>query len=164
MTAPLRIAPARETDVPLIHRMIGELADHLGLAHERVATRDDLYDALFGLRPRAEVALALVGDEAAGFALFYGNYSTFRGRCGIHLEDLYVRPAFRQRGIGRKMLGHLARVTLARDCRRLEWWVLADDPKAIAFYESLGAAAKDEWTVYRISGAPLLALAAEPVG
>lgn len=159
---PIRIVPAGLGDVPVIHEMIGALADHLGLAHELVATETDLHDALFGARPRAEVVLAYMGDTPAGFALFYNNYSTFRGRCGIHLEDLYVLPRWRGRRIGRRLLAHIARLTLERGCSRLEWWVLSSDERASRFYEQLGATAKDEWTVYRLKGDSLARLAEQP--
>lgn len=158
--AEFHIAPATPADVPAIHDMILALADHLGLAHAVVATEADLTEALFGAQPRAEVLLARAAGEAAGFALYYGNYSTFRGRCGLHLEDLYVQPAWRSSGIGRALLARLARLTLERGCGRLEWWVLSDDAKAAAFYESIGATAQDEWTVFRLKGASLQGLAA----
>ena len=154
------IAPATPADVPTVHRMILALADHLGLAHAVVATESDLADALFGPQPRAEVLLAWAGDAPAGFALYYGNYSTFRGRCGLHLEDLYVEPAWRSSGIGRGLLARLAQITLERGCGRLEWWVLSEDAKATSFYEAIGAAAQDEWTVFRLKGPALQQLAA----
>jgi GNAT superfamily N-acetyltransferase len=153
------IVDARPRHVGLIHEMIEELADHLGLAHEVVVTEDHLRQALFGERPQSEVVLAYEHDVPAGFALFYGNYSTFRGRCGIHLEDLYVRPAFRGAGLGRALLRHLAALTLERGCGRLEWWVLGTDERAAAFYQRMGASAKDEWTVYRLRGEALSRLA-----
>lgn len=157
----VRIAPATEDDIPIIFDMINALADYLGLAHEAVVSEDDLYDALFGKQPRAEVLIAYVEDEAAGFALFYGNYSTFRGQCGIHLEDLFVYPAWRGYGIGRHLLEHLADLTVVRGCRRLEWWVHAEDERVMRFYEALGASAKGEWVVYRLSGESLHELAAD---
>lgn len=157
----VRILPAAESDIPVIHNMINALADYLGLAHEAVVSETDLHDALFGKHPRAEVVLAYVGEAEAGFALFYGNYSTFRGQCGIHLEDLFVYPEWRGYGIGRRLLGHLAGLTVARRCRRLEWWVHAEDQRVVKFYETLGASAKDEWVVYRLSGLSLQELAAE---
>lgn len=160
-SAALIIRPAQLSDVPAIHAMIEALAGHLGLTHEVVVDEADLHDALFGGQPRAEVVLACIGEETAGFALFYGNYSTFRGQCGLHLEDLYVRPEWRSRGIGRHLLSHLATLTIERGCRRLEWWVQTEDEKAVTFYEMLGAVAKDEWTVYRLSGEALGRLAAE---
>lgn len=155
-----RIVPASPADVPAVHRMIEELASHLDLAHAVVATEADLARALFGPQARAEVLLALIDETPAGFALFYGNYSTFRGRCGLHLEDLYVQPRWRSSGLGRALLARLARLTLERGCGRLEWWVLADDARAAAFYESIGATARDEWTVYRLRGEALEELAA----
>jgi len=158
-SANLRIASASPTDIPLIHEMIDALADHLQLGHELVATVEDLQIALFGPQPQAEVILAYVGSNAAGFALFYNNYSTFRGRCGVHLEDLYVRPEWRGHGIGKQLLSHLAHLTLERGCSRLEWWVLGEDENAIAFYESLGASSKEEWLIFRLRGEPLVTLA-----
>jgi GNAT superfamily N-acetyltransferase len=157
----VHIAPASESDVPAIHAMINALADHLGLAHEAVVSEENLREALFGSQLSAEVVLAWVGGEAAGFALFYGNYSTFRGQCGIHLEDLYVYPQWRRHGIGRSLLAHLAELTVERGCRRLEWWVHVEDERVVRFYEALGAAAKDEWVVYRLSGHSLQELASE---
>ena len=155
----LHIVQAEPQDVPVIHEMIIELSDHLGLAHEVVATEDDIRNALFGPARQAEVLLARLAGAAVGFALFYGNYSTFRGRCGIHLEDLYVRPKARGRKVGKGLLAELARITLERGCTRLEWWVLAEDQGAVAFYGRLGATAKDEWTVYRMRGDALRVLA-----
>lgn len=157
----LSIRPAMEADVPAIYTMIESLAQHLELSHEVVVDEAELHDALFGPQPRAEVILACNGSEIGGFALFYGNYSTFRGQCGLHLEDLYVRPEWRGEGTGRRLLSHLAALTVERGCRRLEWWVMADDERAVAFYDSLGAYAKDEWTVYRLSGEALRRLASE---
>ncbi len=154
------IREATPAEVPSIHAMIVGLSDHLGLAHEVVATEADLHEALFGSRPRAEVLIASVAGIPAGFALFYGNYSTFRGRCGLHLEDLYVRPQYRGRRIGKQLLAHLARLTLERGCSRLEWWVLDRDADTAAFYARFGATAKDEWTVYRLRADALHALAA----
>lgn len=157
----ISIRPAVAQDVPSIHAMIEALAEHLGLGHELVVDEADLLDALFGTQPRAEVVLACKDGEIGGFALFYGNYSTFRGQCGLHLEDLYVRPEWRGHGVGRRLLSHLAALTIERGCRRLEWWVQADDTRAVAFYDMLGAMAKDEWTVYRLSGDALQRLASE---
>jgi GNAT superfamily N-acetyltransferase len=158
---PPQIRAARETDVPVIHAMIMDLADNLGYAHEAVATRADLAEALFGAVPKAEVVIAWMAGEAAGFALFYTNYSTFRGQCGVHLEDLFVRPEWRSAGIGRRLLAHMAQLTLDRGCGRLEWWALTDDDRVNAFYEAVGAAVQDEWSVYRLKGAPLRNLALE---
>jgi GNAT superfamily N-acetyltransferase len=155
----LHIAAAELQDVPVIHEMITELADHLGLEHEVVATEADIHNALFGPEHRAEVLLARLAGAAVGFALFYGNYSTFRGRCGIHLEDLYIRAQARGQSVGRRLMAELARITLERGCTRLEWWVQADDEDAVGFYERMGAIAKDEWTVFRLRGEALDALA-----
>ncbi|WP_428633620.1 N-acetyltransferase family protein [Sedimenticola sp.] len=155
----LHIAAAEPQDVPVIHEMITELSDHLGLGHEVVATEADIHNALFGPERRAEVLLARLAGAAVGFALFYGNYSTFRGRCGIHLEDLYIRPQARGKSVGRHLLEELARITLERGCTRLEWWVQADDEDAVGFYERMGAIAKDEWTVFRLRGKALHSLA-----
>jgi GNAT superfamily N-acetyltransferase len=155
------ILPARPDDLATVHAMIMDLADHLGYAHAAVATQADLHDALFGEVPKAEVVVAWMGAEAAGFALFYTNYSTFRGQCGVHLEDLYVRPEWRSAGLGRQLLAHMARLTLARDCGRLEWWALTGDERVNAFYEAVGAAVQDEWSVYRLKGAALRNLALE---
>lgn len=155
----IRIIPARPDHIPAIHDMIDALADHLDLSHELVATEQDLHEALFDTDKQAEVILACAGDNIMGFALFYNNYSTFRGRCGIHLEDLYVKPEWRGQGIGKTLLAHLSKLTLERGCNRLEWWVLGEDVKAIDFYENLEASAKGEWCIYRLRGQPLAALA-----
>jgi GNAT superfamily N-acetyltransferase len=155
----LHIAAAELQDVPVIHEMITELSDHLGLGHEVVATEADIHNALFGPERRAEVLLARLAGAAVGFALFYSNYSTFRGRRGIHLEDLYIRHQARGQRVGRRLMAELARITLERGCTRLEWWVQADDEDAVGFYERMGAIAKDEWTVFRLRGEALQALA-----
>jgi GNAT superfamily N-acetyltransferase len=155
----LVIRPAAADDVPLILRFIRELAEYERLLHEVVATEDVLRGTLFGPHPYAEVAIAEVDGEPAGFALFFHNFSTFLGRPGIYLEDLYVRPALRGRGVGRALLRHLARLAVERRCGRLEWWVLDWNEPAIRFYRSLGAVAMDEWTVFRVAGEALDRLA-----
>lgn len=155
----IQIIDAGPEHISSIHAMINALAGHLQLGHELVATEQDLYNALFGPQPKAEVILACIDQAPAGFALFYNNYSTFRGRCGVHLEDLYVKPQWRGHSVGKRLLAHLARLTLQRGCSRLEWWVLGEDEKAIAFYETLGASAKEEWQIFRLRGEPLQALA-----
>ncbi|HEU4640948.1 MAG TPA: GNAT family N-acetyltransferase [Gemmatimonadaceae bacterium] len=155
---------ATERDVPLILSFIRELARHERLEHEVTATEEGLRESLFGATPGAEVLLAFAGDEPAGFALFFHNYSTFLGRRGIYLEDLYVRPAWRARGLGRRLLATLARLTRERGGGRLEWWVLDWNESAVRFYRSLGARAMDEWTVYRLSDGALDSLAAEGGG
>lgn len=157
----LRIRPAVKADVPLILRFIRELADYERLLHEVVATEDRLRDTLFGARPAAEVVIAEDGGEPLGFALFFHNYSTFLAQPGIYLEDLYVGPEARGRGAGRALLAHLARLAKERGCGRLEWWVLDWNESAIRFYRSLGAQPMDDWTVFRLAGAPLARLADE---
>ena len=157
--ARLEIGFASEADVPLILSLIRELADYEKLLHEVVATEDGLRQSLFGEKRYAEVLLARYGDAPVGFALFFHNYSTFLGQPGIYLEDLYVRPAFRGRGWGRRMLVELARIACDRGCGRLEWWVLDWNARSIRFYESLGAEAMDDWTVYRLTRKQIEALA-----
>ncbi len=155
----LCIRAAMEDDVPLILLFIRRLAKYERLAHEVVATTDGLRHWLFGPRPAAEVVIAEWEGSPAGFALFFHNFSTFLGRPGVYLEDLYVEPAHRGRGIGRALLAHLARLAVERGCGRLEWWVLDWNEDAIRFYRSLGAVAMDDWTVFRVSGDELAALA-----
>jgi GNAT superfamily N-acetyltransferase len=159
---PLRVAPARREDLALIVALIRELAEYERLLdHVRITTAD-LERDLFGPRPYAEAALAWEGEEPAGFALWFHNYSTFAGRPGLYLEDLYVRPAFRGRGHGEAILRHLARLALQRGCARFEWSVLDWNEPAIAFYRKLGAVALDDWTVQRVTGPALEALAETP--
>jgi len=143
----------------LVLDLIRELAGYEKLSHEVVATEDSLSEWLFGDRPVAEVLVAEHGGEAAGFALFFHNFSTFLGKPGIYLEDLYVRPRFRRSGIGKSMLAHLARLARERGCGRLEWSVLDWNEPSIRFYESLGAVAMDGWTVHRMAGEALDRLA-----
>jgi GNAT superfamily N-acetyltransferase len=150
---------ARREDVPLVLDLIRELAEYEKLSHEVVATEDSLLEWLFGDRPVAEVLVAECGGEAAGFALFFHNFSTFLGKPGIYLEDLYVRPRFRRSGIGTSMLTRLARLARERGCGRLEWSVLDWNEPSIRFYESLGAVAMDDWTVHRMTGEALEGLA-----
>lgn len=143
----------------MILDLIRGLAEYERLAGECVATEARLEETLFGERPQAEVIIASVEGTAAGFALFFANYSTFLARPGIYLEDLFVKPAFRGRGIGKALLVHLAQLAVDRGCGRLEWSVLDWNEDAIRFYESLGAKAMDEWTVYRVTGKALSSLA-----
>jgi len=154
------VREASADDVPLILTLIGELAEYERLSHEVVATEDALQEWLFGETPVAEVLIAEQGAEAVGFALFFHSFSTFLGRPGIYLEDLYVRPAFRGRGVGKRMLMHLANLAKERGCGRLEWSVLDWNEPSIRFYESLGAVAMDDWTVHRVTGEALDWLAA----
>ena len=154
------LRPAREDDVPVILACIRGLAGYERLAHEVVATEDALRETLFGSRRGAEVVLAFDGDTAAGFALFFHNYSTFLARPGLYLEDLFVFPEFRGRGLGRTLLAHLAALAVQRGCGRFEWSVLDWNVDAIRFYQSVGATAMSEWTVYRVTGDALRTLAA----
>lgn len=155
----VRIVPARERDSATILSLIKGLAEYERLAHEVEATEEGVRESLFGDWPAAEVVLAYVGAEVAGFALFFHNYSTFLGRRGLYLEDLFVLPAYRGRGVGRRLLSHLARVAIERKCGRLEWWVLDWNESAIRFYKSIGARPMDDWTVYRVDGDALSRLA-----
>lgn len=156
----LRIVPATRTEVPLILALIKELADYERLAHEVVATEELLAETLFGAKPYAEVLLAYYDDAPVGYALFFHSYSTFLGNPGLYLEDLFVRPALRGKGIGKALLASLARIAVDRGCGRLEWSVLNWNEPAIGFYKSLGAKPMDMWTVYRLVDEPLAALAA----
>ena len=153
------IRPAVAEDVPLILAFIRELAEYEKLSHEVVATEDLLRKTLFGDRNAAEVILGYLGDKPVGFALFFHNFSTFLGRPGIYLEDLYVKPEIRGRGIGKTMLAYLAHLARERQCGRLEWWVLDWNKPAVAFYRSIGAVPMDQWTVHRLTGEALDQLA-----
>lgn len=159
MSDGVTIRPATRADIPVILELIRGLAEYEKLAHECVATEAALDATLFGERPGAEVVVALADGTPAGFALFFHNYSTFLARRGIYLEDLFVKPAFRGHGIGKRLLSHLAGIAVSRDCGRLEWSVLDWNKDAIRFYGSLGAKPMDEWTVYRVTGNALHALA-----
>jgi GNAT superfamily N-acetyltransferase len=158
---PLAIRPAVPADVPLVLRLIEGLAEYERLRHECVATEAALHATLFGAHPAAEVLIAELDGEPAGFALFFHNYSTFLARRGLYLEDLFVWPHLRGRGVGRALLAHLARLAVARDCGRLEWSVLDWNASAIGFYRALGAVPMDEWTVQRLTGDALLRVAGE---
>lgn len=157
----MRITPATADDVPLIRQFIRKLADYERLAHEAVCTEDDLRETLFGGRRYAEVLIARVGDEPAGFALFFHNYSTFLARPGLYLEDLYVVPRWRGQGIGKRLFARLAAIAVERRCGRLEWWVLDWNEPALEFYKRLGAQSMNEWTVQRLGGEALTQLAAQ---
>ena len=154
-----RIREATEEDAPLILSLISELAEYEKLSTEVVATEEDLRESIFGERRYAEVLIAEHDGAPAGFALFFHNFSTFLGKPGIYLEDLYVRPVFRGAGLGKRLLVSLASLAKARGCGRLEWWVLDWNEPSIGFYKKLGAAPMDDWTVYRVSGAALEELA-----
>src|SRR5687767_1708547 len=154
----IRIEPATPADVPVVLELIRELAEFERLLDQVTATEAQLRKGLFGPRPSAEVAIARVGDEVAGFALFFPNFSTFLAKPGIYLEDLYVRQKFRGQGCGEELLRHLARLALERGCGRLEWSVLDWNVRAIDFYKSLGAVQMDQWTVHRVTGDALVKL------
>lgn len=156
--ASIRFAVAADT--PVILGFIRALADYEKLTHACVATEEDLRATLFGPRPFAEVLLLEEGGEAHGFALFFHNYSTFLGKPGIYLEDLFVAPAQRGKGYGKKLLAKLAELAVERGCGRLEWSVLDWNQPSIDFYLSLGAKPMDEWTIYRLEGAALEELGA----
>ena len=151
----LRIVPATENDVPQILELIQGLAEYERLSHVMEATEDRLRRTLFGDRPAAEVWLAFVGEECAGFALFFTNYSTFLGKPGLYLEDLFVKPHLRRKGIGVALLRKLASIARERDYGRMEWSVLDWNDPAIQFYQKLGAAPLDDWTMFRLTGEAL---------
>jgi GNAT superfamily N-acetyltransferase len=156
----LAIRPATPADLPLIAALIRALAEYEKLADEVRFDEATLGTKLFGPRPYAEVLIGEVDSEPRGFALFFHNFSTFEGRPGIYLEDLFVMPEARGVGLGKALLVELARLAVERDCARLEWWVLDWNEPSIGFYKSLGARPMDEWTVMRVDGAALQALAA----
>jgi len=155
----VRIERATERDVPVILEMIRALADYERMSADVVATEAGLRASLFGPTPEAEVIIAYAGDEPAGFALFFHNYSTFLGRRVRYLEDLFVKPAFRGLGLGKRLLVELARLAVERRCGRFEWCVLDWNEPAIGFYKKLGAVPQDEWTTFRVVGAALERLA-----
>lgn len=156
----IHLRQAQAKDVPHILAFIRELGEYEKLAHEVVADEATLAMQLFGERPAAEVVIAEVDGQPAGFALFFHNFSTFLGQRGLYLEDLFVRPQFRSLGLGRRLMVHLAKLAVERDCGRFEWSVLDWNAPAIAFYRELGALPMDEWTVQRVSGDALKTLAA----
>jgi GNAT superfamily N-acetyltransferase len=153
------IRPARKGDAALILGLIRELAAYEKLSHEVVATEQDIETQLFGSQPHAEALIAEYAGRAVGFALFFHNFSTFLGRPGLYLEDLFVKPEFRGKGFGKKLLAHLAQLALQRGCGRFEWAVLDWNTPAIRFYESLGAKIIDEWKINRMTGEALRKLA-----
>ena len=156
----ITIRPATRDDVPLVLEFIRHLAVYERLEHEVSASESELREALFGERRYAEVVFACSGGgKPVGFALFFHNFSTFRGRPGIYLEDLFVLPEARGRGVGKRLLAYLARTAVERRCARLEWAVLDWNEPSIGFYRSLGAKAMDEWTTFRLTDEPLALLA-----
>ena len=155
----LAIHRARKEQVGLVLSLIRELAEYEKLSHEVEATEAMIDAALFGEEPRLFCEIAEWGGEAVGFAVWFVNFSTFSGRHGIYLEDLFVRPAHRGKGIGKALLAYLAKLCVQRGWSRLQWSVLDWNTPSITFYKSLGAEMMDEWTVCRINGAALTALA-----
>jgi GNAT superfamily N-acetyltransferase len=155
----IEIRSATETDVPIILEMIRGLAEYEKLSHLVTATEDRLRETLFGAKPAAEVMLAYYDRECAGFALFFTNYSTFLARPGIFLEDLFVKPHLRGKGIGLELLRRLARIAADRGCGRMEWEVLDWNEPSIQFYKKLGAVPLDEWTKYRLTAEAIEKLA-----
>ena len=155
----LTIRQAAQGDEKLVHDYILKLAHYERLGHEVEATVVDIREGLFGKRPRAHCDLAFWNERPAGFALWFYNYSTFRGRAGIYLEDLFVDEDMRGKGIGKALLQHLAKRCVEEGLPRLQWWVLDWNAPSIAFYKSLGAVPQNEWTVYRVSGDALKELA-----
>lgn len=154
----ISIRPATAEDLPLIASLIRALADYEKLSHEVRFDEAVLGQKLFGPRPYAEVVIGELDGTPQGFALFFHNFSTFEGKPGIYLEDLFVRPEARGSGLGKALLSHLAALVIERDCARLEWSVLDWNAPAIGFYKSLGAKFMDEWTVMRVDGQALVQL------
>lgn len=157
----LEIRPASISDIPAILALIKELADFERLPHEVVATEEDLHQWLFGDRAVAEVVIGEHRGIPVSYALFFYNFSTFLGKPGIYLEDLYVKPAHRHQGFGRAILAYIARLAKTRNCGRFEWAVLNWNTPAIELYEKLGAVPARQWTVYRLSGEALDRLGGE---
>ncbi|CCD89691.1 Putative acetyltransferase family protein; putative spermidine/spermine acetyltransferase [Bradyrhizobium sp. ORS 285] len=156
---PLSIRPARPDDIGTVLALIRELADYEKLAHEVVATEADIAGALFCEHPKLFCDLAEWNGAVAGFAVWFVNFSTFAGKPGVYLEDLFVRPVFRRNGIGQALLGHLARTCVERDYARLQWSVLDWNAPSITFYKSLGAELMDGWTLCKVTGPALAQLA-----
>lgn len=155
MNKKLCIKNATEKEIPLILSFINELAEYEKLSHEVIATEESLRTFLFGPKTFAEVILGYLDEEPVSFALYFHNFSTFLGRPGIYLEDIYVKPAARGEGVGQTMLVYLARLAKERNCGRLEWWVLDWNEPAINFYKRLGAKPMHDWTVFRLTGKEL---------
>lgn len=153
------IRKAEVNDVPLILEFIQGLAEYERLRHSCIATEEKLRDTLFSANPAAEVIIARAEGEPLGFALFFHNYSTFLAQRGIYLEDLFVKPGARGKGVGFALLSELARIAIARDCGRLEWAVLDWNELAIDFYRRIGAVPMDEWTTFRLTSDSLVQLA-----
>lgn len=155
----LDIRPATPLDLDLLLRLIHELALAEAFPFEVTVSAESLRQSLFGSKPSAEAVIAECGSEVAGFAVFYETFATTTGRRGLHLDDLFIRPAFQGRGLGRQLLAHVARVASHRQCARFEWWSLKTNAQAIAFYEALGVRPLEELLVFRAQGATLESLA-----
>lgn len=151
----IKFRGATRRDLPLILEFIRDLAEYEGLLDEVVATEEILDEWIFG-KDKAEVIFVMEDHVEVGFALFFHNFSTFLGRAGIYLEDLYVKPEYRKKGYGKALLEKLAQIAVERGCGRLEWWVLDWNTPSIEFYKSLGAEPMDDWTVFRITGDTLI--------
>ena len=159
MSNSITIRPAAAHEMPLVLELVRELAVYEHLEHEMTATAEDFAAAVFGSRPCAEVVFACIDGIPVGYALFFRTFSTFVGKPGIFLEDLFVRPQARNLGVGKQLLAWLARTALERGCGRLEWAVLDWNEPSIGFYRSLGAIAQDQWTTYRLTDEALERLA-----
>ena len=159
VSSELRIAPAAESDARLVLSFIRKLAEYEKMSHHVVATEEQIREHVFGANPVAEVLLAYWAEEPVGFALYFRDFSTFLGQAGIYLEDLFVEPEYRGKGIGKALLVQLARIAVERGYGRMQWSVLDWNAPSIEFYRSLGAVALDEWTGYRLSGEALDRLA-----
>ena len=149
----LRIERANERDIPAIVRLVRLLAEYEKLAHAMISTEDDFRKALFGPRRNVEALMAFAGDAPVGFALYFYNFSTFLGKRGIYLEDLFVEPEYRGQGIGKALLERLARIGKEEDCGRMEWSVLTWNRPSIDFYHRLGAVTLEDWRTFRLTGA-----------
>jgi len=149
---PTQIRPANPNDVPQILQFIRELAEYEKLTHACVATEELLRENLFGTEPAAEVLVAEIDSQVVAYALYFKTFSTFLARPGLYLEDIYVQPQHRGKGLGKGMLREIARIAVARNYGRVEWCVLDWNAPSIAFYKSLGAFPMDEWTIYRLTG------------
>ena len=155
-----RLVPAVESDVPVILELIKALAEYEKMADHVVATEADLRAAVFGPRPAAEVIVGYAGDQPAGFAMYFQTFSTFTGKPGLYLEDIFVKPEWRRHGLGTLLLARLARIAVDRGYGRMEWSVLEWNEMALRVYRGVGARAMNEWTVYRLNGDALRQLAA----
>lgn len=164
MTPSVSIRAAVRADVPLIHKLVRDLAVYEKMEEECISTTASLEEALFSDRPAAEVLIGELDGSPVGFALFYHNYSTFIGKKGIYLEDLFVQPEHRGHGVGKALLENLAALARDRDCARMEWSVLDWNAPSIAFYSSLGAAPMKGWSVFRMTRTPIEALASKASG